>query len=526
MDVWFDSGAMPYAQWHAPFENREMAEAQFPADFICEGVDQTRGWFYSLHAIATLVKDAPAYTSCLVTGLLMAEDGRKMSKSLGNTVDPWEAVDLGGADALRWFMTVTNNPSGTMRFSADGVREVSRKILDTFRNLYFFFARYANLDGYRPPATRVPPAERSTFDRWILSRLSGLVATMTREMDALEVSRAGRALEAFVLEDLSNWYVRRSRDRFWGPGMEADKRAAFDTLYECLETVARLMAPHAPFVSEGVYLGLTASNGGEESVHLAAWPTPEAVVRDEALEARMEDVRRVVRLGRAGRNRANVKTRQPLGRVRITPAPGGKPLGDLTAIVLDELNVKEAEWTSPGEASAALHGKARFDQLGPRFGKAMGQAAQAIAALPTGELLRLERDGEIQLEVAGERHPIRRDEVVVSHEDPAGWVLEREVGWSVALDLAISDELRNEGFAREIVNKVQFMRKKAGFGITDRIEVYFQGTDVLRAAVERHEGLIRRETQADRIETGDGGTDAREEWDINGEPMVLSLRRI
>ncbi len=528
MDVWFDSGAMPFAQWHYPFENREEQESQFPADFICEGVDQTRGWFYSLHAIATLVKDSPAYTSCLVTGLLMAEDGRKMSKSLGNTVDPWEAVDLGGADALRWFMTVTNNPSGTMRFSHDGVREVSRKILDTFRNLYFFFARYANLDGYRPDDGGVPPAERSRFDRWILSRLHGLLGVMERELDALEVSRAGRALETFVLEDLSNWYVRRSRDRFWAAGMDTDKRAAFDTLYECLETVARLIAPYAPFVSEGVYRGLTAANGGEESVHLAGWPVADAALRDEALEERMEDVRRVVRLGRAARNRASVKTRQPLGRVRITPAPGGEPLGDLTAIVLDELNVKDAQWMSSGESAATLHGKARFDQLGPRFGKAMGQAAKAIAALDTETLLRLEREGEIALEVAGESHALRRDEVIVSHDDPEGWVLEREVGWSVALDLEISDELRQEGFAREIVNKVQFMRKKAGFGITDRIEVYFQGTDALRAAVERHETLIREETQADRLEAGDGGTgaEARDEWDINGEPAVLSLRRI
>jgi isoleucyl-tRNA synthetase len=310
---------------------------------------------------------------------------------------------------------------------------VSRRILDTLRNVYLFFARYANLDAYRYEAPGVPHARRPRMDRWITSRLHSLVASATRDLDALEVSRAGRAIETFVIEDLSNWYVRRSRDRFWAGGMDEDKRAAFDTLHECLETVARLMAPFVPFLPDLVYRGLTESHGGEDSVHLTDWPTADPAAADPALEQRMEDVRRLVRLGRAGRNRANVKTRQPLGRVRITPPAGGEALGDLTAVVLDELNVKAAEWGNPGEASIRLEAKARFDLLGPRFGKRMKLVAQAVRQLPSERIAELERAGEVAIDVEGESHALRRDEVVVSHEDPDGWVLERENGWSVAL---------------------------------------------------------------------------------------------
>ncbi len=528
VDVWFDSGAMPFAQWHWPFENAERAAQQFPADFICEGVDQTRGWFYSLHAIAALVKDQAAYKSCLVTGLLLAEDGRKMSKSLGNTVDPWAAVDLGGADALRWFMTVTNNPAGAMRFSAEGVREVSRKILDTLRHTFAFFARYANLDGWRPEGTPATPSKspRPLLDRWILSRLQTVTETVGRELEALEISRAGRALEEFVIDDLSNWYVRRSRERFWAAGMESDKRVAYETLFACLDVVARLLAPFAPFLAERLWQGLRAGRAADvvESVHLANWPQPEPQWRDEILEHRMDDVRRLVRLGRAARNRVNVKTRQPLRRLRVVAPTAAEPLGDLMAVVLDELNVKRAE---PGDPSAVqLAAKARFELLGPRFGKDMKTVAAAIAKLSSKEVLGLERTGEIDVVVAGATERLRREEVQVTHADPEGWALEREAGWSVALDLDIDDELRDEGFAREVINKIQFMRKKAGFDVTDRIEVWFDGTRTLHAAVARHDDLIRRETQAERIGSGSGEGDAKETWTINGEPAVLCLKRI
>jgi isoleucyl-tRNA synthetase len=526
VDVWFDSGAMPFAQWHYPFENREVAEAQFPADYVCEAVDQTRGWFYSLHAIAALVRDSPAYKSCLVTGHVLGGDGQKMSKSLGNTVSPWDALDIGGADALRWFMSVTNNPTGGMRFSEDGVREVSRKILDTLRNLYLFFAQYANLDGYRPDGDRTSVEQRSLLDRWILSRLHSLVRVSTSQMDALEVWRAGRAIEQFCLEDLSNWYVRRSRDRFWAPGFEPDKRAAFDTLWECLQTVSRLIAPFAPFLAERLWLGLTEAGGGDESVHLAAWPELRAELVDEDLEQRMEAVRRVVRLGRAARQRANVKTRQPLARVRVVPPAGEAPQGDFLAIALEELNVKTAEAQEPGSLLSEVRAKARFAALGPRFGKDMKEVAAAIGALSSEAVATLERAGQVAVDVRGASHQIRRDEVEVSHTDPEGWILEREGGWSVALDLEIGEALRLEGFAREIVNKIQFMRRQADFDITDRIEVFFQGTDVVREAVERHGELIRTETQAVGIESGSCDAEAQQEWKINGEPTVLFLRRV
>ena len=525
LDVWFDSGAMPFAQWHAPFENQEMAESQFPADFICEGLDQTRGWFYSLHAIAALVKDQAAYRSCVVTGLLMGEDGQKMSKSRGNTVDPWEALGIGGADALRWFFTVTNNPTGTMRFSRAQVAEVSRKILDTVRNLYAFFSQYANLDGFRPGGAQVPPAERALLDRWILSRLHHLVREVRADLDEFEISRAGRKIEDFVIEDLSNWYVRRSRDRFWAPGFDSDKRAAYQTLYESLETVSRLLAPYTPFLADRLYLNLAEQTGGRESVHLAPFPEESAALLDEDLERRMEDVRRVVRLGRAARNRMNVKTRQPLRRVRIAP-PVDRSLGDLVSVVLDELNVKQADLGSASAAGPELHAKARFDVLGPRFGKDMKAVGAAIAALATPELEQLERTGAVTVTAAGEPREIRKEEVIVTHVDPPGWAMEREGGWTVAIDLAIDEDLRAEGFARELVNKIQFMRKNAGFEITDRIEVSLQTTDALWTAIERHHELICNETLADRLAQESVEGETREEWQINGEPATLSLRRV
>jgi isoleucyl-tRNA synthetase len=526
LDAWFDSGSMPFAQWHYPFENRKVAESQFPADYICEGIDQTRGWFYSLHAIAALVRDAPAYRSCLVTGHILGSDGQKMSKSLGNTVSPWDALEIGGADALRWFLCVTNNPTSSMRFSEDGVREVSRKILDTLRNVYLFFVQYANLDGWRPEKKRLPVARRPVLDRWILSRLHSVSREATAQLDALAPWRAGRAIEQFCMEDLSNWYVRRSRERFWASGFGEDKRAAFETLWECLHATARLIAPFAPFLSERLWLGLTEASGGEESVHLASWPEADPALVDADLERRMDAVRRVVRLGRAGRNRANVKTRQPIARMRIVPPAGEEGLGEFTAIALEELNVKTAEAVAPGTALAELRAKARFDVLGPRFGKDVKQLAAGIAALSTEAVVALERSGQVVVEVGGAGHEIRRDDVVVTHSDPEGWIMEREAGWSVALDLAIDEELRLEGFARELVNKIQFMRREADFGITDRIEVFFEGTDVLREAIERHGELIRHETQADRIRPGSGDAEAVQQWTINGEPAVLSLRRV
>ncbi len=524
LDVWFDSGAMPFAQWHAPFERAAEAESQFPADFICEGLDQTRGWFYSLHAIAALVRDSVAYKACLVGGLLMGEDGQKMSKSRGNTVDPWEAIGIGGADALRWFLTVTNNPTGTMRFSRAGVAEVARKILDTTKHLYAFFAQYANLDGFRPGAEPVPVAERPILDRWILSRLGSLVREVGEDLDAYEISRAGRKIEEFVIEDLSNWYVRRSRERFWAAGADAGKRAAFQTLYQCLETTSRLLAPFAPFLAERLYTNLTTRSGGRESVHLTLFPEDDDRARDLELERAMDDVRRVVKLGRAARNRAAVKTRQPLARVRIAMPPGARPLGALVGVVLDELNVKEAE-AAAGGLSAKLTAKARFDVLGPRFGKDMKAVGAAIAALSTEEIETLERTGTIAVDAAGETRTIDRDGVIVTHEDPPGWAMEREAGWSVAIDLAIDDSLKSEGFAREVVNKIQFMRKKAGFDIADRILVAIDTTAAVRASVERHDALIRGETLAQEIAFGAGDGETTESWDINGEKAVLSLRR-
>ncbi|MGQ0721300.1 MAG: isoleucine--tRNA ligase [Candidatus Eiseniibacteriota bacterium] len=525
LDVWFDSGAMPYAQWHYPFENRELAESQFPADYICEAIDQTRGWFYSLHALGTILRDSPAYRACLVTGHILGEDGQKMSKSIGNTVDPWDAVALGGADALRWYLTVTNNPTSNMRFVRDGVREVARKLLDTMVNVYRFFARYANLDGWPADAAPVRDPDRTLLDRWVRSRLHSLIGDYHEAFDRLEPWRAGRALEQFVMEDLSNWYVRRSRSRFWAHGMEADKRAAYATLHECIETATLLAAPFLPFLAERLWQTLRGAGGQRESVHLETCPQADPACIDALLERRMEHVRHVVRLGRAGRNRANVKTRQPLARVRIG-SPEGEELGDLLSIVLDELNVKSAEAVRATDEKVELGAKARFDVLGPRFGKDVKQIAAAIQALSPDEIRALERDGSARIRAAGSEHEITSDEVLVRHQDPEGWVLEREGGWSVALDLEIGEDLRQEGFAREIVNKIQFMRKKAGFDITDRIEVAFEGTDALRSAVGRHDELIRRECQADRIQVGPARGETREEWKINGEPAVLALTRV
>ncbi len=526
LDAWFDSGAMPYAQWHAPFENVEKASAQFPAVFICEGLDQTRGWFYSLHAIAALLTDSVAYKSCVVAGLLMGEDGQKMSKRLGNTVDPWEALEIGGADALRWFLTVANNPTATMRFTHAGVAEARRRLFGTLENVYEFFTRYANVDGWRVDDPEVPIGSRTRLDRWILSRVDSLVREVREDLDEYEISRAGRKIEEFAIDDLSNWYVRRSRDRFWAAGLDEDKRAAYQTLHACLVTLTKLLAPFAPFFAERLYLALgEAGGGGRESVHLAFFPEASDGARDLELERRMDDARRVVRLGRAARNRANVKTRQPLRRVRIV-APGDRTLDDVLEIVLDELNVKAAVLVAPEEARTELHAKARFDALGPRLGKDMKAAGAQIAALATEALERLEKSGTLVLQVAGVEYEIRRDDVIVTHDDPPGWAMEREAGWSVAIDLAMDDDLRAEGFARELVNKIQFMRKKAGFEITDRIEIALDTTPTLWSAIERHGELVRRETLAERIAPGPGEGETKEEWQVNGEPATLALRRV
>jgi isoleucyl-tRNA synthetase len=519
LDVWFDSGAMPFAQWHWPFEHRERSEQQFPADFICEGLDQTRGWFYSLHAIAALVKNDVAYRSCFVTGLLLAEDGRKMSKSLGNTVDPWKAVEIGGADALRWFLTVSNNPSGAMRFSADGVIEASRKILDTLRNLYQFFARYANIDGWTPEVA-AGGASGALLDRWVLSRLSSVIAAATRD---LEAPRSPRGTRDRGVRDRRPVELVRALARAKGSGRRAWRRTSAPRMGRARlpDASARLVAPFAPFRRRAVRA--RRRREGAESVHLATWPVPDASLVDSALERQMDDVRRLVRLGRAARQRANVKTRQPLARMKIVHPAGGDRSG-LFDIVLDELNVKRLEIGDPSELR--LSAKARFDVLGPRFGKDVKVVAAAIAKLDVAQVSGLERKGEIEVEASGTRHVVRREEVVIAHEDPPGWIMEREAGWSVALDLAIDDELRDEGFAREIINKIQFMRKKADFDVTDRIEVWFEGTDVLRGALERYGDLIRGETQAERITTGKGPGETVEEWTINGEPAVLCLKRI
>lgn len=510
IDVWFDSGSMPFAQWHAPFENQDVFERQFPADYICEGIDQTRGWFYSLLAISTLLFDQSSYKTCLSLGHIADPQGKKMSKSLGNIVVPWDVIDRHGADAFRWYFLATKLPWDGYNFDTDTVGESLRQFLLQLWNTYGFYVLYANVNDVAPED--VPPA--NDLDRWVLSRLSATVETVTERLDHYDATRAGQAIQAFV-DDLSNWYVRRSRRRFW----DGDP-AAFSTLRTALVTVTKLLAPFTPFIADEIYGNL---DGSEPSVHLCDWPEPGE--RDEALEFAMATVRETVRLGLAARGQAKLKVRQPL-RAAVVVAAGAEReaierLGD---VAREELNVKELRYVSQADELGSYEVKPNYRALGPRFGKQMPQVAAAVAALDPGHVADALRGGaRVGISLEGHDHELDSDDLMLAMSPLEGYQLEREGSHAVALELELDDELRREGLAREIVHAVQNARKSAGLQVEDRIHLGLGGDEDLLAAAREHEDYVKRETLALSAEYNGAG--AAEPVKIEGKALHIAVQR-
>jgi isoleucyl-tRNA synthetase len=525
VDVWFDSGAMPYAQWHYPFEHEQEFERHFPADFICEGLDQTRGWFYSLMAISTLLGRGPAYKNVVVNDLILDVEGQKMSKSKGNVVNPWDAIADHGSDALRWYFIVSSNPWVPKRYDPEGVGEAARKFFDTLFNTYRFFTLYAGVEGWAPSEVDPEPDERPLLDRWLVSRLETVVGEVQREIEAYQLTRAYRALGDFVVEDLSNWYVRRSRARFWGNDHEVDMRAAFRTLWDALRTVSLLAAPVVPFTADWLHRALTG-----KSAHLERFPKG-GEDRDESLEGDMEAARMLVSLGRAAREEVRIRVRQPLRLVEAV-VPGGRALsGDVLDVVRDELNVKEVRFLSSAEDLVALSAKPNYRALGGRFGKQTNDAANAIRALDEDQVRAFQRGESVEIQVGDERYPLQPDELDVLQEATGDLVVRGEGAYTVALDPELDDALRAEGLARELVNRIQRLRKDADLEITDRIELAISGPESVRAAAETHRDFIGGETLALGVAVLEEGAADRDgfphaaEVDLDGTPAWIALRR-
>lgn len=512
VDVWFDSGSMPYAQQHYPFENKEGIDSGelFPANFIAEGVDQTRGWFYTLHAIAGMVFDSRAYKTVISNGLVLDKNGDKMSKRLGNAVNPFEAIEKYGSDPLRWYMIANSAPWDNLKFDPAGVQEAARKLFATLHNTYSFFALYANVDNFTPDMPEIPVAERPEIDRWIISLLNTLVATVDEALSDYEPTRAARAINDFVNDDLSNWYVRLNRKRFWGGEMNADKLAAYQTLYTCLVTVARLIAPISPFYADRLYRDLTGNE--DQSVHLAMFPEANSSVIYKKLEERMRLAQTITSLVLSLRRKANLKVRQPLQRIMI-PAIDSAQAESIMAmkdLVLGEVNVKELQLVSGDDTMLVKRVKPDFKKLGPKFGKAMKQVAAAVQSMSQHDIATLEREGSITLQLGDTPATIELCDVEVMSEDIPGWLVASEGNVTVALDITVTPELRMEGLARDIVNRIQNIRKDRNYEITDKIVLTFapEADDAdTRAALEAYGSYIARQVLANDLMIGEVAAD-------------------
>ena len=500
IDVWFDSGSMPYAQIHYPFENKELLDNRtvYPADFIAEGVDQTRGWFFTLHAIATMVFDSVAFKAVISNGLVLDKNGNKMSKRLGNAVDPFGAIKQYGSDPLRWYMITNASPWDNLKFDVDGVKEVSRTFFGKLFQTYSFFAMYANVDDFDPMATEVPMAERPEIDRWILSELNTLIEQTTAAYNEYEPTRAGRMIQTFVIDNLSNWHVRLSRKRFWGGEMNTDKLSAYQTLYTCLLTVSKLMAPIAPFYADRLYADLTKGmEGMPASVHLAAYPV--AGETDKNLERRMELAQHISSMVLSLRKKEHIIVRQPLQciTVPVTDNCLREDLENVRQLILDEVNVKELRFADANMLEKKV--KCNFRVMGKKFGKLMKAVNAAVTALGQDEINRLDSEGTLSLQIEGQELLVERADVEIISEDMPGWTVANEGTLTVALDLQITPELRGEGLAREVVKRIQNYRKESGFEITDRIQVTIQAVPQLKEAVEAFADFISVQVLADKI---------------------------
>ena len=531
IDCWFDSGCAHTAQWHYPFENKELFEQAYPADFISEAIDQTRGWFYSLLATGTLLYDKPAYKNCLCLELILASDGQKMSKSRGNTVDPWTILDEQGADAMRWYMFTASPPWAQRTFKLEGVDEALKKFMGTLNNVYSFFVMYANLEQVDVLDGVPPVAERATIDRWILSRLQTLINKVRYDMENYHLTNAPRAIEAFV-DDLSNWYVRRSRDRFWGAEAGVDKQAAYATLYEVLVTVAKLAAPFIPFLADELYRNLVGSLNPDAplSVHLAEYPVADDALIDSALENDMAFTREVISMGHAARNRSGIKTRQPLAEITLGGLSDAEKetINRLAAFVHDELNVKEIVFTEELNAFTQVTLKPNFKVLGPKYGKGVQAIAKALATADTMQIKsELEANESLQIEAAGETYTLEPSEIDVQTQNREGFFVEVDAKKFVALSTELTHELVLEGMARELVNKIQNMRKEADFNVSDRIRLSLNTSSVLvEKAFETHRDYILRETLTTEVVELPSEKAFSLDQNLNGEQATLSVEQV
>ncbi|WP_075966519.1 isoleucine--tRNA ligase [Parabacteroides massiliensis] len=527
IDVWFDSGAMPYAQIHYPFENKEIFDERkvYPADFIAEGVDQTRGWFFTLHAIATMIFDSVAYKAVVSNGLVLDKNGNKMSKRLGNAVDPFATIEQYGSDPLRWYMITNASPWDNIKFDIDGIEEVRRKFFGTLYNTYSFFALYANVDGFDYSEPDVDWKERPEIDRWILSLLNSLVKDVDGFLDTYEPTRAGRAISDFVNDNLSNWYVRLNRRRFWGGGMTTDKLSAYQTLYTCLETVAKLMAPIAPFYADQLFCDLISATGREKvaSVHLSEFPVCNEALIDKNLEERMQMAQDVSSMVLALRRKVNIKVRQPLQTIMVpvVDAHQQESLEAVKTLILNEVNVKELKFVDNAAGILVKKIKPDFKKLGPRYGKIMKTLAAAIQTMSQDEINAFEKAGTFTLTVEGQEAVIERTDVEIISEDIPGWLVANEGRLTVALDITVTESLRKEGLARELVNRIQNLRKSSGYDITDKISVTVLSNEVMDEAIKDFNSYIANQVLAVSVEITDVISDATE---LDFEEFKLSVR--
>jgi isoleucyl-tRNA synthetase len=526
IDVWFDSGAMPYAQWHYPFENKELIDGichaelvsaskeenlkqvqvdkrMFPADFIAEGVDQTRGWFYTLHAIGTLVFDKIAYKNVVSNGLVLDKNGQKMSKRLGNAIDPFKTLAEYGPDATRWYMISNANPWDNLKFDIEGIAEVRRKFFGTLYNTYSFFSLYANIDGFNYSEAEIPLAKRPEIDRWIISELNTLIKDVDSFYADYEPTKAARAISDFVQENLSNWYVRLCRRRFWKGEYAQDKIAAYQTLYTCLLSISKLAAPIAPFYMDKLYRDLTQSTETEkfESVHLAEFPIYVENFVDKSLESKMQKAQTISSLVLSLRKKEMIKVRQPLQKVMI-PVLDDNQRDEIEAVadlIKAEVNVKEIVLLDDASGILVKQIKPNFKTLGPRFGKDMSLISKEIQNFTPNQITELEREGSLAIEIAGNTVSLTLEDVEITSQDIEGWLVANANGITVALDITISDELKKEGIARELVNRIQNIRKDSGFEVTDKIKVALQQNAELEEAVKANEDYIKSETLTESL---------------------------
>ncbi len=525
IDCWFDSGSMPFAQHHYPFENQELFKAQFPASFISEAVDQTRGWFYSLHAISTLIFNEPCFKNVIVLGLVQDENGQKMSKSKGNAVDPMEALAKYGADAIRWYFIVNSAPWLPSRFYGKAVMEGQRKFLGTLWNTYAFYVLYANIDNFNPLEHALEYDKLAVIDKWILSRLNSTIKTVDANMAAYKIPESGKALQAFT-DDLSNWYVRRSRTRFWAKGMEQDKINAYMTLYTSLITLSKLAAPMIPFMTEEIYQNLVRSidSDAPESIHLTDYPVADESMIDPELEENMDHVLKIVVLGRAARNESGIKNRQPIARMMVK-APYEIP-EFYQEIITEELNIKKVEMTDDADSFISYTFKPQLKTVGPKFGKLVGGIRKALTEIDGSAAMKeLNEEGTLTLDINGVSVVLSRDDLLIDMAQSEGFETQSDGKVTVVLDKKLTPELIEEGFVRELISKIQTMRKEAGFEVMDRIRLFVSGNERLEKVIRDNSGTIGRDVLADDFTIGGTGGYTKD-WKINGEPVTLGVEKL